>query len=74
MSLNLTLPWLFATMTASTVGFGVFTYGRKQLRVPQIVVGLILMILPGFLGSTPLVWGILVGLLGLLWIGTRAGL
>jgi hypothetical protein len=74
MGLNLTLPWLFATMTASTVGFGVFTYGRKELRLPQIVIGLILMIVPGFLGSTALVWGILFGLLAVLWIGTRAGL
>ena len=71
--MQLTLPWLFATMIASSVGFGVFTYGRKQLRVPQLVVGLVLMILPGFLG-TGWVWATLALALGALWIGTRAGL
>lgn len=71
--MQLTLPWLFAVLAASTVGFGVFTYGRKQLRVPQLVVGLTLMILPGFLG-TAWVWATLVLALGGLWIATRAGL
>ena len=70
---QMTLPWLFATMIASSVGFGVFTYGRKQLRVPQLVVGLVLMILPGFLG-TGWVWATLALAMGALWIGTRAGL
>jgi len=72
--MNLTLPWLFATFTASTIGFGVFTYGRKELRLPQLVVGLMLMIVPGFLGSTAWVWGTLLLLLGALWACTRAGL
>jgi hypothetical protein len=71
---NLSLPWLFATMVASTLGFGVFTYGRKEVRIPQIVVGVMLMIVPGFIDSTTLVWGLTGASLGALWVGTRLGL
>jgi hypothetical protein len=71
---NLTLPWLFATMVASTLGFGVFTYGRKQVRMPHIVVGVLLMIVPGFVDGTTTVWALTGASLGALWLGTRYGL
>lgn len=40
---------LLMAMFVSTVGFGIFWYGRKQKRVPQLGVGLLMMVVPYFL-------------------------
>ena len=51
---------LLVSMFVSTVGFGIFWYGRKQKRVPQLGVGLLMMVVPYFL-PTALIAGV-VGL------------
>jgi hypothetical protein len=48
---------LLATVTGG-VGFVLFTYGRKQQRLPQLVGGLALMVYPFFVTSTG---GLLLG-------------
>ena len=37
---------LFAGLFVSGVGLGLFLYGKKQARLPQLVAGLLLMLLP----------------------------
>lgn len=57
----------------STIGFSFFLYGKRQTRLPQLVLGMALMVCPLVLPSP--VWTVCVSgvlLLGL-WIGLRAG-
>ncbi len=37
---------LVAAFVVSTIGFSVFLYGKKQTRLPQLVGGLALMVVP----------------------------
>ena len=37
---------IIAGFIISTVGFSFFLYGKKQARVPQLVVGILLMVAP----------------------------
>ena len=65
--------WLFLSLIPGGIGFVLLIYGKKQLRWPQIVAGLALMVYPYF---TPTVTSLIaVGtLLGaLLWTVLRLG-
>ena len=42
---------LILSILPSTVGFALFTYGRKQARWPQLAVGILFMVYPYFAGS-----------------------
>jgi hypothetical protein len=65
---------LIASMLVSTVGFGFFIYGKKQVRVPQLATGMTLMVFPYFVGSAALMVGIGTALVAGLWLAVRAGL
>lgn len=39
---------ILASLLVSGVGFVLFSYGRKQVRYPQIVAGLVLIVFPYF--------------------------
>jgi hypothetical protein len=41
---HLTPGWIFASLIVSSVGFIVFNYGRKMARIPQLIVGLTMLI------------------------------
>lgn len=48
----------------NTIGFGLFVYGKREVRVPQLVVGLMLMGATYFtegVGNTLGVAGVLIG-------------
>ena len=49
-----------ATMVASLIvgslGFGLFLYGKKQVRVPQLAVGIAMMTYPCFVQSPVLTY------------------
>lgn len=64
---------LLASLVVSTVGFGLFRYGKHEQRLPQLVGGLALMIGPYVLGSALATWlfGALIG--GLIWAAARLG-
>ncbi|MBK8975127.1 MAG: hypothetical protein IPM29_04330 [Planctomycetes bacterium] len=47
---------LIAGFVVSTVGLGMFVYGRKQRRAPQMAGGLILMVLPLTGASGLVIW------------------
>lgn len=65
--------WLFLSLVPGGIGFVLFTYGRKRDRWPQLVAGLVLMVYPYFAGTVPLLVGIGVALIGLLWLSLRLG-
>jgi hypothetical protein len=46
--------WLLLSMVYSTVGLGMFMYGKKAVRMVPLIAGLLLMILPYFIVS--LLW------------------
>ncbi len=65
---------MIASFVVSTVGLGYFIYGKKQLRIPQLGVGIGLMVLP-MVTATPLAtWGVGAGLVLGLYVMLRAGL
>lgn len=37
---------LFSGLVISSIGFGLFVFGRKQRRAPQLLAGVSLMVLP----------------------------
>ena len=65
---------LMVSLTVSTIGFGFFIYGRKQARIPQVVVGLGLMIYPYFIGGVAPMLAVGAALLGILWLWLRMGM
>jgi hypothetical protein len=65
---------LLASLLISSVGFVAFAYGKKQRRLPQMLVGLLLMGFPYFVSSVPWMMGIAVALLGGLGLMIRLGL
>jgi len=64
---------LLASLVVSSIGTVAFVYGKRQSRVPQLVVGLLLMIFPYFVSNLLLMGGITVVLLGALWGAVRLG-
>lgn len=65
---------MLASFLVSTLGFGFFLYGKKQLRTPQLVTGITLMVYPYFIGSPAWVLGVGAALVLGLWLAVRAGL
>ena len=70
MDLNSILAGVFISL----VGLALLMYGRKQTRLPHMVVGLILIIYPYFVGSIVLQFGVAVVLLAALALASRLGL
>jgi hypothetical protein len=66
--------WIMVSFLVGTVGMGVFAYGKKQSRMPQIAAGLAIVAI-SWVVSSP-VWMVACAALviGGLWAGTRAGL
>ncbi len=64
---------LVASMIVSSVGFVLFTYGRKQRRVPHAAVGLIMLVYPYVVTNVPWMLGIGGVLVALLWAATYLG-
>ena len=65
---------LLASLIVSSIGFVVFVYGKRQHRVPQIVVGLVLMGFPYLVPDVLLMTSIAAVLLIGLWLAIRFGL
>lgn len=45
--------FLFLSLIPSGVGFGLFVYGRKNVRWPQLTAGMLLMASPYLASTTP---------------------
>jgi hypothetical protein len=65
--------WLFLSLIPSGVGFVLFVYGKKQARMPQLVVGLVMMIYPYVTTTVPALLGVGALLLAALWYAIRLG-
>jgi hypothetical protein len=62
---------LIASLIIGGIGTVSFIYGRKQSRVPQMVVGVLLIAYPYFISNVFLMIGIAVALLAALWASIR---
>jgi hypothetical protein len=65
---------LIASLIVSSIGFVAFSYGKRQQRVPHVVVGLVLIGFPYLVPSIPLMAIIAALLLAGLWLAIRFGL
>jgi hypothetical protein len=64
---------LLASLFISSIGMVMFLYGKKQARIPQMVVGLVLIVFTYFLSSIAWMFVIAAALVGLLWLTLRLG-
>lgn len=64
---------LFASFLVGLVGLGLFLYGKKQTRLPQLIVGLVLMVFPYFIESAAIVYAVSGALVVGLWLAVRWG-
>lgn len=71
--MDLSASSIVACLLVGGVGTGLFIYGKKQGRLPQLLAGVALMIYPMFISSATLVFVIAAVVIGALWIGIRAG-
>jgi hypothetical protein len=71
---NLSQGSLLSSLLVSSIGLGLFLYGKKETRLPQLGAGLALMVYPVFVASTGWMLAIAGGVLGALWVALRMGL
>ena len=64
---------LFLSLLIGAVGAGLFIYGRKQQRFPQMIGGGLLSLYPYFVSNLWLMGGIAVAIVAGVWIATRLG-
>ena len=69
MDLNSILVGVFISL----VGLALLMYGRRQTRLPHMVVGLILIVYPYFVGSIVIQLAVAVVLLAALALASRLG-
>jgi len=72
--MDLSFGGLMLSMLIGSVGVGLFVYGKKQSRIPQLVAGVVLIAYPYFVPNLWLMAGIAVALLAALWLAVKAGL
>jgi hypothetical protein len=64
---------LLASLFIGSIGLVIFLYGKKQARIPHLVIGLVLLVYGYFLSSVAWMLVIAVLLLALLWLVVRLG-
>ncbi len=64
---------LFLSLFTSAIGFALFTYGRKNTRLPQIFGGIALMVYPYFVASAVMSLLVGVAICAAVWIAVRMG-
>jgi len=73
LSIEMSTGWLLAGLLVSSVGTGLFVYGKKQARLPQVFAGIAMTIYPGFVSSPALILAIFGLICGGVWVVVRAG-
>ncbi len=71
--MNLSPGWIFASLIVSSIGFILLNYGRKFARVPQVVVGVLMLVYPYFVPGVLANVLVAVGLLAVLGVVVRLG-
>ncbi len=64
---------LLASLFISSIGLVTFLYGKKQARLPQMAIGVVLLVYTYFLSSIVWMFVIAAALLALLWFVVRLG-
>ena len=64
---------LFLSLLIGAVGAGLFIYGKKQARWPQMLGGALLSLYPYFVSNLWLMSGVAVALIAGVWIAVRLG-
>jgi hypothetical protein len=70
---DLSSNWLLASLLVGTVGMGIFIYGKKQRRSPQLIAGIALMAISYVVSSPVWMSACAVLIVGALWYGTKNG-
>lgn len=65
---------LLASIVPSSIGLVAFLYGKRQSRLPHMVIGVVLMFYPYFVSNILLMFGIASLLCAGLWLAVRMGL
>jgi hypothetical protein len=65
---------LLASLLVSSIGVGLFLYGKKQSRLPQLVVGIIMVGYSYFVSDVLLMFAIAAVLIGLLFLALKLGM
>lgn len=65
--MNITGAGIFMSLFLGLIGFGLFGYGKKQQRPPQLVAGIVLMVFPYAVPDALAQALIGAGIIGLLW-------
>lgn len=71
--MNLSPGWLIASLIISSIGLILLNYGRKFARIPQILVGLAMLIYPYFVPGVLANVLVAAGLGAVLWVAVRLG-
>jgi hypothetical protein len=72
--MDLSTGSLILNLLVSAVGAGLFIYGKKQGRWPQMLGGILLSLYPYFISNLWLMAGIGVAIVAATWGAVRAGL
>lgn len=64
---------LFASLFVSSIGAGLFIYGKKQERIPQLAAGVVMSIFPFFVTGVAWMLVVAVAILAGLTMIVRAG-
>ena len=71
--MTLDARWIVASLIVSSIGFVLVSYGRKQARVPQTLVGVALLVYPYFVPNVVAMLIIAGVLCAGLWLAVRLG-
>jgi hypothetical protein len=71
--MNIDASSLIAGLFVSSVGFVLFSYGKKMSRPPQMVGGLVLMVYPYFVSSVAWMLGVGALLCAAIWAAVQRG-
>lgn len=69
--IDLSGPTLIAGLLVSTIGMGLFLYGKKATRFPQLLTGLALMGFPMFVHGATAIVAVGASLVAGLWVYVR---
>lgn len=72
--MDMSIESLIASLFVSNIGFGLFLYGKKELRMPQLIAGVAMMGYPYFITEPVAMWGITVAIGLALILALRFGL
>lgn len=64
---------LLSSLFVSSIGYVAFSYGKRQRRAPQLLLGLTLLFFPYFVDSALLILLIAAVLCLVTWLATRLG-